>query len=51
MRPLFERVTMPTGDDELIFYWDSDGNLYDDEDLTKFAGLVIVRPRVGDDDE
>ena len=42
---------MPTGDAAHSLRWDSHGNLFDDEDLTKFSGLVIVRPRVGDDDE
>ena len=44
VRPLFERGTMVTGDAAQSLWWDSDGNLFDDEDLTKFSGLVIVRP-------
>ena len=50
VRPLFERVTMPTGDAEPTLWWDSAGNLFHDEDLTKSAGLLIVRPLIGDDD-
>ena len=51
VRPLFERVTMPKGDAEPTLWWDSNGNLFHDEDCTKSAGLLIVRPRIGDDDE
>ena len=49
--PLFERVTMPTGDAATSLWWDASGNLFNDEDCTKSAGLLIVRPRFGDDDE
>ena len=48
---MFRRVTMPTGDAATSLWWDAGGNLFHDEDLTKSAGLLIVRPTTAGDDE
>jgi hypothetical protein len=48
--PLFERVSLVCGDGEPTYYWDHQGNLFHDEDLTQSAGLIIVRPRFGGDE-
>jgi hypothetical protein len=41
---------MPAGEDERTLYWDCDGNLYADEDLTDPTGLTIVRLGVEGDE-
>ena len=46
----FERVTMTPGDHERMLFWDNDGNLFTDEELTEPTGLTIVRLGVGVDE-
>lgn len=42
----FERVEMPTGEDEPVLYWDVAGDMFTDKALTQPTDLAIVR-RVG----